>query len=67
MKENADTISTWWRKYRIVRDNYNGYEAQKWTIYWPFWGMVGFCNTLPNVEAAERLCRVDAGETVKHL
>ncbi len=24
-------------RYRIVSDNYSGFEAQKWRIYFPFW------------------------------
>lgn len=27
-------------KYRIVRDNYAGYEVQKKVWYWPFWFQV---------------------------
>ncbi len=30
-------ISTWWRKCRIVRDVWSGYEVQWWYIWFPFW------------------------------
>ena len=44
---------TKYKKYRIVRDNFAGYEAQVWTIWWPFWCQLGFTNTHRTVEAAK--------------
>lgn len=28
-------------RYRIVKDNYAGYECQKWRIWFPFWFQIG--------------------------
>ena len=39
-------------RYRIVRDNYLGYECQKWRIWFPFWIQMGFTNTHPTIERA---------------
>lgn len=41
-------------QYRIVRDNYLGYEVQvKW--WWSFrWHQKGFSNTFSNVEEARK-------------
>lgn len=63
----ANRLSTVWKRYRVVRDNYNGYEAQVWRVWWPFWVMVNGCNTVPSVDMAERLCRVHASQPVKKL
>lgn len=41
-------------RYRIVRDNYLGFEAQKWVWWWPFWSQMGFTNTHASVEDARR-------------
>lgn len=44
------------KKYRIVRDNYAGYEVQQWRIFWPFWVQLTGCgvgiNTFSSVERA---------------
>lgn len=47
-------------RYRIVRDNYSGYEAQIRYWYFPFiWfqlnGDYGICNTNISIEQAENL------------
>ena len=39
-------------KYRIVRDAYNGYEAQYKPWWCPFWLQIGI-NTSSNVEQAK--------------
>ena len=39
-------------RYRIVRDNYCGYECQKWRIWCPFWIQMDFTNTHPTVDGA---------------
>ena len=39
-------------RYRIVRDSYNGFECQKWRIWFPFWIQMGFTNTHPTLEKA---------------
>lgn len=55
------------RKYRIVTDNYNGYEVQHWHIWWPFWNdfMVkgtGISNTNPTIEEAKKL--LESGKVI---
>lgn len=40
------------KRYRIVSDNYLGYEVQTWRIWFPFWVQVGFSNTHESVARA---------------
>lgn len=40
-------------KYRIVTDNYAGYEVQSWRWWWPFW-IQGATNTHYSIEDAEK-------------
>ena len=54
-------------RYRIVRDNFAGYEVQIWRWWWPFWSEANFCNTHPSVEAAERWATAYAAPVVKQL
>ena len=59
---NPDTaISTRWKKYRIVSDNYLGYEVQCWRIWMPFWlqcrGPSGPANTHPSIGKAREYAR----------
>ena len=58
------------REYRIVTDNYAGYEAQmrRWWHY-PFWVQLGGVNTHKSQEAAERHCKLHAqsGGVVAYL
>ena len=42
-----------WIKFRIVTDNYSGYEAQIWRWYWPFWVQIGGINTWRSIEDAK--------------
>ena len=46
------SASKWYRKYRIVRDLYAGYEVQCWRLWLPIWLQCGFCNTHGTVEKA---------------
>jgi hypothetical protein len=39
-------------RFRIVQDNYLGYECQIWKIWFPFWSQIGFCNTHHTIERA---------------
>lgn len=39
-------------KYRIIRDNYSGFEVQKWRWYFPFWTQLNFVNTNLSIEQA---------------
>ena len=63
---------TEWTKpeYRVVRDNYNGYEVQirRWW-HWPFWWQAAGSNTHSSVEAAETFAEghARARGPVKHL
>jgi hypothetical protein len=41
-------------KYRIIRDNYGGFEVQKWKWYFPFWLQLDYVNTNLSVEQAIR-------------
>ena len=51
-------------KYRVVRDGWNGYEAQFKPWYWPFWSMVNGCNTYTSKDKAIRGCEIHAGSIV---
>jgi hypothetical protein len=48
-------------RYRIVTDEYLGYEVQYKKWWWPFWVQVGYTgglvNTWSTVESAERFAR----------
>ena len=39
-------------EYRIVRDNFLGYECQHKRWWWPFWTQMGFTNTHRTIEEA---------------
>ena len=54
-------------EYRIVRDNYAGFEVQRRTWWWPFWRMAGFSNTHLSVERAEAWAANHAQAEVKYL
>ena len=41
------------KRWRIVADNYAGYEVQCRHWWWPFWSMHGKCNTFVSVPKAE--------------
>ncbi len=50
-------------KYRIVTDNYLGYEAQvRYWWSWPFWQQIGFSNTHPTEAAAIEYCKKHAAK-----
>lgn len=53
-------------KYRIVTDEYLGFEVQVRRWWWPFWVGAGI-NTHASVEGAERYARGRAGLVVKNL
>jgi hypothetical protein len=40
------------KKYRVVRDNYCGYEVQTWRFWFPFW-VQGRVNTHRSIEEAK--------------
>lgn len=52
-------------KYRIVRDDYAGYEAQVKLWYWPFWMQMGFSNTHRSIKEAEEF--IQTGGIVKYV
>lgn len=41
-------------KYRIIRDNYAGFEVQKWRWHYPFWTQLNFVNTNISINQAIR-------------
>ena len=45
-------LSTWWKRYRITKDRYLGWQVDVWYIYWPFWQQLGFSNTFSTREKA---------------
>jgi len=40
------------RKYRIVSDEYCGYQCQVWRLWFPFWVEMNFVNTHISLESA---------------
>lgn len=54
-------------EYRIVRDNYCGFEVQIRRWWWPFWCQADFSNTHSSIEAAEQWAKVHAASHVKYL
>lgn len=40
------------KRYRIVKDNYRGYECQKWKLWFPFWVQINYVNTQRTIEEA---------------
>lgn len=52
-------------RYRIVKDNYLGFEVQHWRWWWPTWTRCGWSNTHQSLERAERWLRGHRGEVVK--
>lgn len=51
-------------KYRVVEDNYSGYEAQVKKWYFPVWLQIGFINTSPSIEGAKKHCEIHAKKLV---
>lgn len=52
------------RQYRIVTDNFSGFEVQKRLWYYPFWFQIRSENRLPvnthkTIESAEKLIEMD--------
>lgn len=43
-----------WKKWRIVTDEYLGYEVQYRWIFWPFWLQHDISNTHLTIESAKR-------------
>lgn len=41
-------------KYRVVADNYCGFECQKKSWWWPFWYPLGFTNTHSTLGLAKK-------------
>lgn len=45
------------KKYRIVADDYNGYECQCWRLWFPFWIQMteygSFCNSFRDLSSAK--------------
>ena len=48
--------SKWYKKYRVMRDGYLGFQVECWRIWFPIWIQVDGCNTHRTIgEAAEWL------------
>lgn len=54
-------------KYRIVRDNYAGYEVQIKRWWFPVWLQAGFSNTHISIESAEAYARGHSQRFVKDV
>lgn len=42
------------QKFRIIADNYNGYECQIWRLWWPFWTQMDCVNSHSSIEKAKK-------------
>jgi hypothetical protein len=54
-------------EYRIVTDNWCGFEVQIRRWWWPFWTQADFSNTHSSMEAAELWAARHAQKQVKYL
>lgn len=54
-------------KYRIVKDNYSGYEVQIKRWWFPIWLQVGLSNTHRTIEDAEAFVEGSCSRAVKYL
>lgn len=52
-------------RYRIVTDNYSGYEAQFRRWWMPFYVQCFFCNTSTNVDRARELIKRHAQSVIE--
>lgn len=52
--------------YRIVADEYAGYEVQSWRWWWPFWVQVS-TNTHSSIAEAEEYAKACSKRVVKNL
>ena len=52
LPSSSGSLSTWSKRYRIVQDEFAGYEVQAWRIWWPFWMEIG-TNTHCDIKGAE--------------
>jgi len=43
-----------YKKYRIVADDFAGYECQCWRLWWPFWIEMNGTNTHSSLDAAKK-------------
>ena len=42
-------------KYRVVTDDWLGFEVQQWSLWWPFWSQREWANTFSSLDAALQL------------
>jgi hypothetical protein len=56
------------KRWRIVKDNFAGFEVQSWRWWWPFW-LQGRTNTHASVEEAEKYAEglSQQGRVVKYI
>lgn len=53
-------------RYRVVRDQYSGFEAQCRVWWWPFWTQMGWGgNTHSTLEKAQNYC-MENGRVLSH-
>jgi hypothetical protein len=53
-------------RYRIIRDNYCGYEVQVWRWYFPFWIADGLFNSHSSIERARQFIDKKGKEVVEY-
>lgn len=46
------SLSSWHTKYRIVIDNYLGYQVEVWKVWFPIWLQLDGVNTFSSVTDA---------------
>jgi len=54
-------------RYRIVTDNYAGYQVQVWHWWWPFWVQAAFSNTHSTLERARKFAKNHANRIVEYV
>ena len=54
------------KRYRIMYDNYSGYEAQVWSLWRPYWRMIG-TNTFRSIEDAEAFIHRSHNPVAKYI
>jgi hypothetical protein len=64
-------LSTFWKRYRIVRDYCSGFAVEVWRIWWPFWAECDLANSHDSIEKAEeyavRHSEFGNGKIIKEL
>ena len=61
-----ESISTWYRKYRITHGRYAGYDVEYWRIWYPLWIPCQLI-TYETIEQARASARRHRYKVVDHL